>query len=293
MLIIGSRGFVGAHLEREAIQVGYDVIRGERTGTEDKRTAAVDVANPPTVDAALDRFRPQVVVLLAALSDIDRCEAEPQLAWAVNVEGAANVASACAASGARLLFTSSGAVFDGMRHGYSEGDPPTPVSVYGRTKAEAELQVAANAPGAVIVRFGLVIGFAGRPGTNSMLDNVADRWARDIAVAFPTFEYRNPIDVATLCRFMLKLIDAAPDGLYHIGSSEAISRYELGLRVARRMAYPSRLVQPQATPALGRAPRGLHHFLLTDKIQSVCSTPIPSCDEVIERCFHGSAQGSF
>ncbi len=286
VLIIGSSGFVGGHLACEAARAGYEVTRGERV-------AGLDVANPASVAAALDRSRPDAVVLLAALSDIDRCEAEPRLASRVNVEGALNVARACAAAGARLLFTSSGAVFDGAREGYSEDDAPTPVSVYGKTKAEAERKVAVHAPGALIVRFGLVLGFAGREGTNSMLDGIANRWAKDEPVAFPTFEYRNPIDVTTLCALLLELLDGAPGGLYHIGSSDAVSRYELGMRLARRMNYPASLVQPQTSPMPGRAPRGLHHFLLTDKIASLCGTPIPNCDEVIERCFHGLTQANF
>ena len=165
VLIIGSSGFVGGHLACEAERAGYEVTRGERA-------AGLDVANPASVAAALDRSRPDAVVLLAALSDIDRCEAEPRLASRVNVEGALNVARACAAAGVRLLFTSSGAVFDGAREGYSEDDAPTPVSVYGKTKAEAERKVAMHAPGALIVRFGLVLGFVGWEGMNFMFDGI-------------------------------------------------------------------------------------------------------------------------
>src|ERR1017187_9355967 len=128
MLIIGSGGFLGPHFVSTASRTGYEVICGDLYAAEATQTAVVDIAVRPSVEAALDRFRPDVVILLAALSDIDRCEAEPELAWAANVEGSGNVARACAAAGARLLFTSSGAVFDGLRHGYSERDPPTPRS---------------------------------------------------------------------------------------------------------------------------------------------------------------------
>src|ERR1017187_5683257 len=194
MLIIGSGGFLGSHLVSTASRTGYEVICGDLYAAEATQTAVVDIAVRSSVEVALDRLRPDVVILLAALSDIDRCEAEPELAWAANVEGSGNVARAWAAAGARLLFTSSGAVFDGLRHGYSERDPPTPVSVYGRTKAEGERAVAGHLPSALIVRAGLAVGFAGRPGTNSMLDSLAHRWDRGATVAFPTFEYRNPID---------------------------------------------------------------------------------------------------
>ena len=292
MLILGGAGFLGGPLAKKSREAGYEVTCADQNGGGDSGIALVDITDRSSVEAVLERVRPKEVALLAALSDIDRCEAEPDRARRINVEGAANVARACAARGARLVFTSSAAVFDGLQHGYAEDDPPTPVSVYGRTKAEAERIVSAASPSSLIVRLGLVIGFAGRPGTNSMLDSLARRWSRGDRTALPTYEYRNPIDAASLSRFLLELLDAAPGGVYHVGSTQAMSRYELGLKLARRMGYPGDLVTAQDAPIPGRAPRGLDHFLLTGKLRTVCRIPVPSCDDVIERCFHGTSQSS-
>ena len=78
-------------------------------------------------------------------------------------------------------------------------------------------------------------------------------------------------------------------GIFHAGSNESVSRYELNVKLAKRMGYSVDLVQPQTQPAPGRAPRCLYHFLLTDKLRTVCNTPIPNCDEVIERSFDEAA----
>ncbi len=81
------------------------------------------------------------------------------------------------------------------------------------------------------------------------------------------------------------LADAGVSGVYHAGASDSISRYELGKRLARRAGVSPDLVQPQAAPPPGRAPRGDDHFLLTEKIQRAFNWKVESCDQVIERCF--------
>jgi dTDP-4-dehydrorhamnose reductase len=285
LLLIGASGFLGAYAARKFAE-SFEVFTGSRTAAADSRSVQIDITDDSNVDAAFQRVKPAAVLLLAALSDIDRCEAEPELAFRTNVCGPENVANACARSNARLLFTSSAAVFDGSKHGYTEDDAPTPLSIYGKTKARAEAAVLRILPSAIILRIALAIGFAGKKGTNAMLENLSARWACGSPVATPTFEYRNPIDAAGLSSFMLELLrheDAR--GIFHAGAKESISRYGLNLKLAERMGYPSELVVAQTEPAPGRAPRGMDHFLLTDKIRTVSSIPIPSCDEVIARCF--------
>ncbi len=289
MLIVGARGFIGAHAARAAAAI-YDVYRGDCLPPERPEDVAIDIADEASVRSAFERVKPDAVLLFAAISDIDRCQAEPQLAYAINVRGVEHVACASARANARLLYTSSAAVFDGTKHGYREEDAPTPVSIYGETKARAEATIAALTPSAVIVRLALVLGSAGRTGTNSLVDNLAEKWKAGRTVALPSYEYRNPIDAPTLGRFIVELLGRDDvRGIYHLGSTDSISRFELGLKLAERMGYPRDLVQLQTEPAPGRAPRGLDHFLLTDKIKAVCSTPVPSCDEVIERCFDATA----
>jgi dTDP-4-dehydrorhamnose reductase len=288
MLIIGARGFLGAHAT-SAARKSFDVITGSREAAVAPGSVQIDIADEASVESAFRLVRPDVVLLLAALSDIDRCEAQPELAKAINVRGPENVANACARTDSKLVFTSSAAVFDGRKHGYVEEDAPTPLSVYGETKARAEAAVLKILPSVIVLRFGLVIGFSGKTGTNAMLDSLAATWASGSTVATPTFEFRNPIDAGTLSTLMLDLLQRRARGIFHIGSTDSLSRYELTARLAKRMGYSSELVQPQMVPSPGRAPRGLDHFLKTEKIHALCNISIPNCDEVIERSFDEAA----
>ena len=264
----------------------FEVIRGDRRGTGQPGSVQVDIADASSVGRAFRQAQPDFVLLLAAMSDIDRCEVLPEEAFATNARGAENVANACARANARLLFTSSAAVFDGSKHGYREEDAIGPLSVYGKTKAWAEKAVMALTPSALIIRFALVLGFARKSGTNAMLDSVLGKWKAGEPVLFPTREMRNPIDAASLSKMMIAMLAHHHDrGLYHVGASDSISRYELGKRLAVRAGVSPDLVRPQGDPIPGRAPRGEDHFLLTEKIRQVYNLEVGSCDQVIERCF--------
>jgi dTDP-4-dehydrorhamnose reductase len=81
------------------------------------------------------------------------------------------------------------------------------------------------------------------------------------------------------------LADRQVSGLFHVGASDSVSRYELGRRLAARAGVSIDLVQPQGDPPPGRAPRGDNHFLLTEKIQRAFNFKVETCDQVIERCF--------
>jgi len=284
LLIIGSRGFLGSYAAQAAAP-DFEAIEGNRSATG-QPGVVIDIRDEDSVKAAFQTVRPDLVMLFSAISDIDRCEQFPDEAKAVNLRGAEYVADAGARCNARLLFISTGAVFDGQKHGYREADPVSPVSVYGQTKVMAEKSVLALGSSAIVVRIALAIGFAPHSATNSLLDSLKKRWASGQVVALPVHEQRNPIDAVTAARFMLELLKKKDaHGIFHVGCTYPITRYDLGLKLAARMGYSDQ-VTPQMAPIPGRAPRGPDHYLLTHKLQAVSAIPIPTCEQVIERCFN-------
>lgn len=290
LLIIGASGFVGSRWA-EAARESFKVFRGSRGVDPVKSDAiAIDITDPANVQQAFDRVRPDYVTHLAAMSDIDRAERERDVAEAINYRGAVNVARQCAERGIRMLYTSTDAVFDGTLGIYHEDDPPTPLNWYGQTKARAERTIAELLPSAQIVRLSLVLGEGALPGGNSYLEKVKGNLTTGNPIISPTFEYRNPIDVGTLCEFLLELTpNAEATGIFHIGASDKISRYDLARGIARSLGADVNLIVAQQEPVPGRAPRGRDDFLATDRLRAVCRTPVPSCLEVIERACHESA----
>jgi dTDP-4-dehydrorhamnose reductase len=276
LLILGANGFLGGALLRS-----HDP-RFECIGFD---KAACDVTSPASVRAAFTSARPTTAVLLAALADIDRCEKDPGLATAINVDGARNVAEECARTGVRLLFTSSAAVFDGTAESYRESDPPRPISVYGKTKASAEHLILETIPSAVIVRLSLVLGASPNGGTNALLDKLHAAFSKGTPVFAPADEFRNAIDAETLVQWMLDLAHSDASGIFHLGSSDAVSRYDMTLQLAGAMGYSRDLVVSSSS-STGRAPRGRRHMLIPEKILKYSRVPIPTLTEMIERCVH-------
>lgn len=289
LFIIGATGFVGSRLSLAARE-RFVVVGGSRSPERDGDAVAIDITDRHSVSRAFDQAQPELVVHLAALSDIDRCERERELAEQINVVGAINVAEECARRGARLLYTSTDAVFDGTKHIYHEHDPPTPVNWYGQTKARAERAIGDLLPSSAIVRLSLVLGRSALPGGNSYLEKVIGNLLSGNEIVSPTFEFRNPIDVGTLCEFLLELAPR-PDatGVFHIGASDKMSRYDLARAIAEQLGHDPRLIVPQTEPVSGRAPRGRDDFLVTDRVRQFCRTAVPTCREVIERACHGVA----
>lgn len=289
LLILGARGFLGG-FAAVAAQPHFRVVRADRDLSHPSTDIAVDITQPESIDRAFRQTAPDAVLLLSAISDIDRCEQNPELALSVNLEGARAVAAACADSGARLLFTSTGAVFDGTLPEYREADPPTPLSLYGRTKADAEAAILALLPAAIIVRVSLVLGRSSQPGTNSLVDSLARRWQAGQVVSASTTEARNPIDALTLSHWFVELLlNPSASGIFHAGSTDVLTRLQIAQALARELDFPANLVQPETAPPPGRAPRGARQFLIPDRIVQFCRTPAPSCAQVFKRSLHEPA----
>ena len=131
-LILGATGLLGQALMREWSR---DEVVG--LGVDD-----VDIRDSAKVREVIEKRRPEWIVLAAAYTDVDGCESNQELAFSVNRDGAVQVARAAKNAGAKLMFLSSDYVFDGKKTApYEIGDPRNPQSVYGRSKAEAEIQL--------------------------------------------------------------------------------------------------------------------------------------------------------
>ena len=156
------------------------------------------------------------------------------------VDASRHVAEAAHACGARLVHVSTDALFAGRDEPYTEADVPDPVHDYGRWKAEAEAEVAAACPDALIVRTSLIYGNADPSPYEDLVREVMSGH-RDFT--FFTDEVRSPVLVDDLARALVALAATRePTGVLHLGGGQAFSRSELAVMVARRGGWePSRL----------------------------------------------------
>src|SRR2546430_213430 len=171
VLILGSSGLLGQALMRE--WSGDEVIG---LSSND-----VDIRDNSRVLQTVRNLKPEWIVLSAAYTDVDGCESNQERAFAVNRDGAVNVGGAARQMKAKLLFLSSDYVFDGKNTSpYETDDPRNPQSVYGRTKAEAEVRLLERLPECCIVRTSWLFGLGGKCFPDTILKLAAGRPALDV-----------------------------------------------------------------------------------------------------------------
>ncbi|WP_214323858.1 sugar nucleotide-binding protein [Nonomuraea sediminis] len=222
-LIVGGSGFLGGEIARQCLAAGHEVAAtyftrsGAAAGVE---WLPLDVRRREDVDTLIGAFRPEVVIN-AAYRQTD---------WATTAIGAANVALAASAAGARLVHVSSDAVFSGAAIHYDETCVPDPIAPYGAAKAAAETAVNAIAPTAVTARTSLIIGDGDSPH-EALVYSLATGKASGTLF---TDDVRCPVHVADLAAALLELAASEYHGIHHVAGTDAMSRYELGLLIARR-----------------------------------------------------------
>ena len=232
LLVTGASGFLGAELLRQAPAAhGWTFT--------DPRGAQVDVRDRAAVTHAMARLRPTCVIHTAYR------EAGPE-AFATTVEGSEHVAAAAAAQGARLVHLSTDVVFDGRGGApYREDAAPTPITTYGRHKAEAEARVRAAHPDPVVVRTSLIYGGV-PPSRHEQM--ALDAAAGVTALGFYTDELRCPVCVDDLARALLELAGSAFTGTLHVAGADAVSRWEFASLVTGSADLPRALSADRPDP---------------------------------------------
>jgi dTDP-4-dehydrorhamnose reductase len=226
------------------------------------------------------RLRPECVIHTAYARDGDA-------AWATNVDGARNVAAASAAVGARLIHISTDVVFAGdAGRPYVEGDPPTPVTDYGRSKAAAETAVQEAHPGVAVVRTSLIYGGQAPSGHERTALDAVDGV---IDMAFFTDELRCPIDVGGLAEAVLELADLELSGPLHVAGADAVSRYELAQLVAAANGRDPGLIRGTRSADLG-SQRPLDCRLDCGRARSLLATRLRGVREVLQGPSRSRAQ---
>ena len=201
--IFGVTGLLGKALMREWRE-------DQVTGLSSKDA---DIRDPRQVENAVEETHPDWIVLAAAYTDVDGCETNRERAVAVNRDGAANVAQAAKEHGSRLLFLSTDYVFDGNKTSpYEVNDPRAPQSVYGRSKAEAEVQVEQILPGSCIVRTSWLFGTGGKCFPDTILKLASTRAQIDVV----NDQLGSPTYAIDLARAIIQLCRKGAKGVVHV-----------------------------------------------------------------------------
>ena len=182
----------------------------------------LDVADAGAVAALVADFVPEVVIHTAAMTNVDACEGDRELAQSINADGAKNVAIACRTAGAAMVYVSTNYVFDGrQRRPYAEADATNPISVYGATKLAGEQAVIETLARHFVVRTSTLYGPYRRNFVNSLITAATSR----DSLAYVDDQRVTPTSTADLAGAILELIETDEPGIYHLVNQGETSWY--------------------------------------------------------------------
>lgn len=263
--ITGAGGLLGHYLVRTAARCvpTWRVVGLTRP--------EADLTDPAAIERAWRRAPPELIIHCAALSKAVACEADPEQARAVNVVATSHLARMAAEI--PFIFVSTDQVFDGSRSWYRETDPVSPLTFYGRSKAEAERIVLSN-PRHTVVRTSLNAGLS-PTGDRSFLEETLAVWRKGAPLRLFTDEFRCPIPASVTARAIWELAAQSATGLFHLAGSERLSRWEIGQLLAAN--YPE--LHPRCVPGTLREytgpPRSPDLSLDCARLQRRLSFPLP------------------
>lgn len=221
----------------------------------------------------LSRSRAEVVFNCAAYNAVDRAEQEPEVAAAVNAQGAANVARACREVGAHLIHFSTNYVFDGgSQRPYSEADEPRPLNVYGRSKREGEIRVLEELPAALVIRSSGLFGHGGSAVKGGSLpDRLLARARAGDGLSVVSDQRLNPTFTGHLAEASIAAAAAGSTGILHLVAAGCCSYHEFAVELFR-LAGLEVPVKPAATvPGVAAATRPLNGCLVSSRAESLPS----------------------
>ncbi len=256
VLITGASGLLGGRIAEQAESRGDLVFSGYLTHQPAfGYPTRMDIANMQSVSEAFRRARPDLVFHTAAITGVDRCERDRDLALQVNVEGTRSVAQAARDSGSYLVFLSSDYVFDGSRGLYKEEDARNPINFLGKTKALAEDAVKSSGARHLIVRTSFIFGSrASRAEENFAL------WAIRKLRSHAPFkvvvdQFITPTYDWNLVRMLFEAADRGIEGTLHLAGATRVSKYDFAFSIAKSFGLDWELMIPTSMGDVGWAAR--------------------------------------
>lgn len=279
--VIGASGLVGQALMRVLENNQYEVV-----GTYMNRPGAglvqLDVGDPSAVREFFLRVQPGVVFLTAAVTNVDYCEDHPEETFRTNTEGASNVAREASRCGSKLVYYSTDYVFDGKNGPYDEEAQTGSVSVYGKSKLEAERAIQELVEDYLILRTTVVYGWDRKSKNFAM--QLYQRLQGGIPMQVPEDQFSNPTLVDYLAEASVRLVQQGTRGIVNVVGRDLLSRLEFGKALARIFGLDPEMVTPVPTAVLQqRAQRPLRGGLKTEKLSRLLGTEAMPLEEALKR----------
>lgn len=246
IFITGGGGLLGSKLAELSLKEGYEVYSGYSHNLPEKGAPVrFDLTVDSSIRKAIDLVRPEVIFHTAALTDVDKCEAERDLACQINTRGTKLLAEAAKNTEAFLIYISTDYVFDGNRGMYKENDVTNPISHYGYTKLLGEKYAEC------VTRTCVIYGSRPASGKVNFALWIIENLQKGKGIKIVTDQYISPTLNTNLARMLLDVGDKRTGGTYHLAGAERISRYDYACRLADVFGMDKSLISTSKMADIG------------------------------------------
>jgi dTDP-4-dehydrorhamnose reductase len=273
VLIIGSNGLLGQKVTDLLLRgSAYNITLASKSekpigDVGSAQYMAMDITSRKDVKHVVFSCEPDVIINAAAMTDVDACERERELAWKINVGGVQNIIETARKNEAKIIHVSTDYVFNGRAGPYGENDDPEPLNYYGRSKLASENEIRASGLDYCIARTMVLYGYAHGVKSNFALWLIQNL-EKKLSVRVVNDQYGNPTLADDLAHGIMSALELGRSGIYHIAGREIISRREFAVRLARVFGFDSALIVPAKTSDLRQlAVRPLKSGLVTLKAE--------------------------
>ena len=241
LFITGGSGLLGHRIAELALEKSYEVYSGYcHNHPFAGKAIKIDLSNPVSIFEAIKEVKPDVIMHTAALTDVDRCEKDKELAFRINVEGTKAVAEAARKLNSFLIYVSTDYVFDGSKGMYREEDETNPVNYYGYTKLLGEQYC----KDFCIARTCVIYGTKPASGKINFVLWLIDKLKSKEKVRIVTDQYITPTLNTNLAKMMLEVAGKELKGIFHLAGATRVSRFEFAEAIADAFDLDKSLIIP-------------------------------------------------
>ncbi len=274
-LITGTGGLLADYLIAACSRHGDVVATGRSEGE-----VRCDLTDSAAVRSMLLDTKPNIVVHAAGLTNVDRCEREPEQAFAANRDAAAHLAAELPAN-ARIVFISTDQVYPDSAGPHVEAQT-APVNVYGQSKLAGELAVQQH-PGALVLRTNF-FGASRRPGRASLSDFVICGLGKRQAVTFFSDILFSPLHMTTLSELVVEMAERGVTGVFNAGCRDGASKADFALAVARHTGLQTETASIGTSAVMpDRAPRPKDMRMDVGRIETAIGRPMSSLEAEVAK----------
>ncbi|MFX1500370.1 MAG: SDR family oxidoreductase [Promethearchaeota archaeon] len=266
VLIIGANGFLGKNLSNlmnreNSLKHNLNLIAADLDNsniTSKIPFHTIDITNDYQTTKKINKISPDIVILTAAMTNVDQCEIEKDRATKINLDGPKNIVKVCKKLGSKLIFMSTDYVFDGTKKKgtYSEKDHPNPLNHYAKTKYQAELSIISSEITYLICRTAVLYGW--NKNKLNFITWILKKLEEKEMISIVINQLNSPTFVINLAKILYKLIEKDAEGIFHTTGDDILSRYEMALLCAEIFEYNKELINPiESLKQIAKRPKNL------------------------------------